>query len=101
MNNALQNAVEYASADTPGSPFVSIRAYHRDNAYMIEVSNSFGGNLRWDEKSGLPITSKAKNEGHGYGLSNVRRVAAKYAGDIDIDVKDGVFTLCVMLIMRK
>lgn len=101
LNNALQNAVEYASADTPGGPFVSIRAYHRDNAYMIEVSNSFGGDLHWDEKSCLPITSKAETGGHGYGLSNVRRVAGKYAGDIDIDVKDGVFTLCVMLIMRK
>ena len=101
LNNVLQNAVEYASVDTSEKPFVSIRAFHRNNAYMIEISNSFGGNLCWDEKSGLPVTSKEETEGHGYGLPNVRRVAVKYAGDMVIDVKDGVFTCCVMLIMRK
>lgn len=96
LNNALQNAIE----NTAKNASVSIRSYHRNNAYMIEVSNSFARALQWDPESGLPVTSKRRADGHGYGLSNIRRVARKYAGDIAIDIKDGKFCLSVMLMME-
>ena len=64
---------------------------------MMEIRNSFSGSLRWDSQSGLPVTSKKKAEGHGYGLSNIRRVAEKYFGDIDIALEDGEFRLSIML----
>ena len=98
LNNALQNAIEYAQQSK--TPYLSIRSYHRNNAYMIEVCNSFDGELQWDTESGLPVTSKEKADGHGYGLLNIRRVARKYSGDIAIDVKDGEFCLSVMLMMK-
>ena len=98
LNNALQNAIEYAQQSK--TPNLSIRSYHRNNAYMIEVCNSFDGELQWDTESGLPVTSKEKADGHGYGLLNIRRVARKYSGDIAIDVKDGEFCLSVMLMMK-
>lgn len=98
LHNALQNAIEYAAECE--TPCISIRSYHRKNAYMIEVRNSFEGTLQWDGESGLPITSKPE-EGHGYGLSNIRKVARKYEGELAIDVKDGVFCLSVMLMMAS
>lgn len=90
LNNALQNAMENARKSE--APYISVLSYHRNHAYMIEISNSFTGNLQWDEERGLPVTSKEKTEGHGYGLSNIRMVARKYAGDIAIDVKTMNFT---------
>ena len=66
---------------------------------MIEISNSFTGNLQWDTEKELPVTSKSK-EGHGYGLANIRRVAGKYSGDIDIVLKDGEFCLSIMLMLE-
>ncbi len=99
LNNALQNAVENAGGSD--TPYISILSYRRNNAYMIEISNSFGGELQWDIESGLPATSKGEKEGHGYGLSNIRRVAGKYAGDIDIEVKDGEFRLIIMLMLEE
>ena len=96
LNNALQNAVE----NTVQNDFVYIRSYHKNHAYMVEISNSFTGSLHWDMESGLPVTSKGKADVHGYGLSNIRRVAAKYAGDIAVDIKDGKFCLSVMLMME-
>ena len=97
LNNALQNALEH----TAENAFVSIRSYHRNNAYMIEITNSFTGDLQWDPESGLPVPSKRNAQGHGYGLSNIRRVACKYAGDIAIDIKGGNFCLSVMLMMER
>ncbi len=104
LNNALQNAME--NAEKSETPYISILSYHRNNAYMIEVSNSFTGNLQWDEERGLPVTSKEKKDGHGYGkvhgygLANIRMVARKYSGDIAIDLKDGEFCLSIMLMME-
>ena len=98
LNNALQNAME--NIEKSEAPHISVLSYHRNNAYMIEVSNSFNGDLQWDEERGLPVTSKEKADGHGYGLSNIRMVARKYSGDIAIDVKNDEFRLSIMLMME-
>lgn len=99
LNNALQNAIENVKMND--DPYIRIRSYRRDNAYMIETANCFAENLQWDEESGLPLTTKEGTDGHGYGLSNIRRVAEKYSGDIAIDVKNGEFCLSVMLMLEE
>lgn len=96
LNNALQNAMENTNGD---EPYISVHSYHRDNAYMIEICNSFTGDLQWDTENELPVTTKRKADGHGYGLANIRRVAEKYSGDIAIDVKNGEFCISIMLMM--
>lgn len=98
LNNALQNAIENIGRSE--APYISVLSYHSNNAYMIEISNSFRGSLKWDEERELPVTSKEKTEGHGYGVSNIRMVARKYSGDIAIDLKDNEFRLSVMLMME-
>lgn len=137
LNNALQNAIENTSEDAEGGKRISIVSYRRNNAYIIEICNSFSGNLQWNAKTGLPATSKPNcplasgdtappgtrqisvqatpqsqhnrldsspagiNTGlHGYGLPNIRKVAQKYSGDIDITLKDGSFCLCIMLMLE-
>lgn len=98
LNNALQNAVENAGGS--GALHISILSYRRNNAYMIEISNSFAGNLQWDAESGLPVTSKGNTDSHGYGLNNIRRIAGKYFGDIGLAVKNEEFILSIMLMME-
>lgn len=98
LNNALQNAVENVGGS--GGLNISIFSYSKNNAYMIEISNSFAGNLRLDTESGLPVTSKGKTDSHGYGLNNIRKIAEKYFGDIDIAVKNEEFILSIMLMLE-
>ena len=97
LNNALQNAMENVGKNE--TPHISVHSYHKNKAYMIKVSNSFTGELQWDEERGLPVTSK-KTDGHGYGLSNIRMVARKYFGDITIELKEDEFCLSIMLMME-
>lgn len=98
LNNALQNAMEHVQGGEHAH--ISVRSYRKNNAYMIEISNSFFGSLEWDAQSGLPLTSKKEKDSHGYGLSNIRRVAEKYFGDIDITIKDGEFCLGILLMLE-
>ena len=53
------------------------------NMYVVEIANSYTGELETDEQSGLPVTTK-KGEGHGFGLTSIRHAARKYLGDIEI-----------------
>lgn len=85
LNNALSNAIEAIQRENlkENEAHVSLVSTHRKNMYIIEVANSYRGKLDTDPKSGLPRTCKP-GEGHGFGLANIRHVARKYLGDIEI-----------------
>lgn len=94
LNNALSNAL--AGALGSESPDIRLRSRRHSNAYLIEISNSFSGEIIWNEESGLPESTQA-GPGHGLGLSSIQRVARKYFGDISISLDGGRFTLSVLL----
>ncbi len=97
LSNALQNALE-ASALTD-DPKVWIQSTFEENIFLISIRNRTLSLPPEIKNNGLPTTSK-KEEGHGYGLRNIRQVARKYRGEIRIDGEDDekgpVFVLYVM-----
>ena len=95
LNNAIENAFEGIKGCK--NPYVSIAAYRKKNAYMLEVSNCIKKRVEVDEDTGLPESTKNDKSNHGFGLANIRKVAQKYYGDIDISQDDNSFTLMVML----
>lgn len=98
----LNNSIENAFAGTRGceQPYISILSYRQKNAYMLEIKNSICKRVEVDKETGLPETTKEDKVSHGYGLSNIRKVAQKYCGDIDIRQDEKSFMLTVMLIVN-
>ncbi len=86
LSNLLDNALE--AAVCPSCSYVRVRAWRRKNIFMIEVENGFSGRLVLDEESKLPQSTKQDGKNHGFGLVNIRRVAQKYFGDVEI-VQEG------------
>jgi sensor histidine kinase YesM len=97
LNNAIENAFE--GVNTCENPYVSILSYRKKNAYMLEVTNCISRSVEIDTETGLPETTKQDTLNHGYGLINIRKVAQKYYGDIDISQEENMFTLMVMLMI--
>lgn len=98
LNNAISNAIEGAASCE--GPYIRILSFQRKNAYMIEIRNNFTGKLLMDQENGVPMTSKEDKEEHGCGLANIRKVARKYFGDMEV-VQDGEnFILRVMLMLK-
>lgn len=98
LNNALANAIEAAQkVACVQDRSVKIVTFLRENVYIIEVENSFQHKIVMDRESQLPVTTKGDKVSHGFGLHNIRRVAQKYHGDIEVEVQDQVFRLIVML----
>ncbi len=98
LNNAIENAFE-GSGDCE-NPYVFIASYRKKNAYMIEVKNNISEQVEIDTQTGLPETTKKDRSNHGFGLANIRKVAQKYHGDIDISQNEKEFTLTVMLMIE-
>ena len=97
LNNALQNALD-ASKEVPQAA-IEIKSIIRDRVFLISIKNKIPGKITLNE-DGL-VDSTKKQGGHGYGLKNIRHIAGKYRGDIEIrqEEADGglFFVLNVML----
>ena len=98
LTNALQNALE-ASKGTAGAA-IQIKSVTRGRVFMINIRNTAEKECALGPE-GLPTTTK-HDAGHGFGLKNIRTVARKYNGDIEIRFeKDSdrlFFVLNIMLI---
>ena len=97
LTNALQNAVEACS--TVSDPEIRVKTVLKEQVFIINVKNRISHKVMIGEE-GLPETSK-RESGHGYGLKNIRSIAAKYKGDLLIrqEEREGklYFILNIML----
>lgn len=105
LNNALVNAIEAVErereAGTGTMAHVALFSHCMKNMYIIEVTNSYAGELAVDVPGGLPDTLKT-GDGHGFGLANIRRVAQKYFGDVEIGKEMyGDEECCVLRVMMQ
>lgn len=92
LNNAISNAIKAAEA----GGYVHVGTKRNGNACLIEISNSFAGKLVIGE-NGLPVSGSSNGSGHGFGVQNMRLIAQKYFGDIEIEQRDGEVTVTALL----
>ncbi|MBD5548751.1 MAG: GHKL domain-containing protein [Lachnospiraceae bacterium] len=104
INNLLQNALEACGRMSSGDRYVSISSRQKKKFFLIEVRNSYEGEIVMDTDTDLPVSTKGDGTSgflHGMGLSNVKREAEKYMGDVDIKIKKNEFSVTVLLQERR
>lgn len=98
IDNLLQNALEACEKMAEGKRYIYLSGRQKKKFYLINVKNSFEGEVVFDTKTKLPLSTKEKDISlHGIGLSNVKREVDKYMGDVDIRVKKNEFSVTVLL----
>ena len=102
INNLLQNALEACERMKTGKKYILLSARQKKRFFIIDVRNSFEGEVMFDRNTNLPLSAKENTTGeaislHGIGLSNVKQEAAKYLGNVDIKVKKNEFRVTVLL----
>ena len=104
LSNLLNNAIEACERVPEGQRYIRLQARKRNAFFLIEAVNSFDGCIRWEEsqKHVLPLSRKNGEEPeltreHGLGLANVREIAQRYYGDVDIQIEGTEFRITVML----
>ena len=97
LQNLLQNALEACEKVSEGECFISLTGKQKGRFFLIEVKNSFAEEIVFGQ-DGLPATTKKTDAPmHGIGLSNVRRTAEKYMGEMDISLEKQIFCITVMV----
>lgn len=102
INNLLQNALEACEKMAEGKRYIYLSGRQKKKFYVINVKNPFEGEVTFDTKTNLPLSTKGKDIAlHGIGLSNVKREADKYMGDVDIRARKNEFSVAVLLQERR
>ena len=102
LNNLLDNAIEACEKLETGKGFVRLSLKRKKQFLILYVENSFDGAVPIRKGSSLPPTTKQSIlpgiiTEHGIGLENVRDIAERYFGGVNIKVKGDVFHVTVML----
>ena len=103
LNNLLTNALEACEKMDGKERYIILSGRQKRKFFLIEVKNSFEGEIEFDKKTDLPVSTKQNvdsknfNSLHGIGLSNVKREVERYMGDVKIKVKKNEFNVTVLL----
>lgn len=91
MGNALDNALERTAQENTERRIISLRIYRYGQMVMIHLENPCSTAPKFQE--GLPVTSKADKNRHGFGVKSMCYIVRKYDGEILMRVQDGKFIL--------
>ncbi len=96
LSNGLENAIFSAGCLDSERKVVSVKATIHKANLLVLIENNYRGEIVL--KGGLPQSS---HEGHGYGTRSISAIADAHGGQAIFSAEDGVFTLKIMLPLRK
>lgn len=97
FGNGLDNALEAVSEiDDPEKRLIHFTVSEKKGFLLILISN-YCARLPQLGDDGIPITTKAEKENHGFGIKSIKIAAQKYQGTVTVDTADGWFKLRILI----
>lgn len=94
IGNALDNAIEAVSKlNERFEKEISVLVKHHQNNIIIVIKNKFEGALDVNRLA----TTKSDSQNHGFGIPEIKQIAAKYSGIVEIMCEDQTFELRIVL----
>ncbi len=93
LSNAIDNSIE-ACREVAGNKIISVYGNFQQGYTILIIKNPTVNTI--SDKT-LPETTKNDKLNHGFGLSNIENVVAKYNGKMQTSCDDGTFTLSIAL----
>ena len=97
FGNALDNAIEAVlKLQDKDKRVIGLKVHSVGELITINIKNFYQGEILLN-KEGLPDTTKADKDNHGYGMKSIRMIVEKYEGDVSILTKEDVFHLNILI----
>ncbi len=97
FGNAIDNAVEAVRlVEDPEMRIITLTVIGAMEMTSICVENYYQGS-RLTLTDGLPATSKADKDYHGYGIKSMRYLVGRYQGELSISTDENIFSLKILL----
>ena len=100
FGNILDNAIESVQRiEETEKRVINLDVRANEMFLRIQEDNYFGGELEFE--NGLPLTTKHDRDHHGFGMKSIRMIVDKYGGEMQIEARDGVFSLNILIPIRS
>lgn len=87
LSNLLENAINACSNQKSADKFISVTIQSIESQCVLEIINSCGSAVRFDEKN----YPQASAEGHGFGIASVKLFSRKYHAYTDFILEGDLF----------
>lgn len=95
FGNIIDNALEAVKViEERQRRVVNLVVKARGDMLVIQSDNYFDGERTFE--GGLPVTTKADRNYHGFGMRSIRMIVHKYEGELTAHVADGIFHLNIL-----
>ena len=95
FGNIIDNALEAVKAiEEQQRRVINLVMKARGDMLVIQSDNYFDGERTFE--GGLPVTTKADRNYHGFGMRSIRMIVHKYEGELTAYVADGIFHLNIL-----
>lgn len=91
VGNAMDNAIEAVLPLPSAERFIRLRVQEKAGLVFLRLENPYQGDLQL--RDGFPVTSKADQQNHGFGLKSIRDIGEKYQGVLSFSAEGGQFVL--------
>lgn len=99
FGNALENAIEATEQlEDPAQKQISITVRPVNGFYSVQIQNYTRAPLQLEH--GLPQTSKADAQNHGYGVRSMQLLVEKYGGELSFRQEGEIVSLYLLLPCR-
>ncbi|MBW8381669.1 MAG: ATP-binding protein [Youngiibacter sp.] len=100
FGNAFDNAIEGVEklADKD-KHLIRVAVFSKNDFLMVRFENYFEDSI--DFEDGLPTTTKADSDYHGYGIKSIISTVNKYGGNVTINTSDNWFILRMLIPLPK
>ena len=96
FGNAVDNAIRAElKVGEREKRFIGIEASPRGRLLYIQFENYCEEAPAF--RGGLPVTTKADGENHGFGLISMKRTVERYGGAMTVDWEDNIFRVSMTL----
>lgn len=94
MGNALDNALERVVKEPEEQRVISLRIRRQKRMVLIHMENRCSKKVEFQD--GLPVTDKADNNFHGFGVRSIRYITEKYGGELMMDLHNEKFCMDIL-----
>jgi hypothetical protein len=100
LGNAIDNAIESVMKITEKDKrTISLVISTKKTFLTIQINNYYSGKVEME--NGLPVTSKADKDYHGFGVRSIAEIVRKHLGSLVIRTDSGIFTLEIVIPLEK
>lgn len=96
FGNAIDNAIEcVCKIADEDKRLIKVTVYTQNHFLLIRIENYCESPVTFD--SGLPVTTKADSQIHGYGVKSIKQAVEKYRGHLDVEQEENWFRITALI----